>query len=202
MPWRRIGSGCIDPRFLDPGSSWKWVVSFTPRPLYPRYPPDRGLGGLQNRSALRGEVKILAPTGTQKSEPLVVQPVASRYTDCAIPALQEGRSLQNTKCFGSWIRFCDQVSSGEVEESYSFGPVTNGSCCSLTSNDPNRVRSFLQPPPSGGLAILDSLLYVTRFRTFRTSDCAPWKLYQLIQVIRMGQARLETATTWTSFPRV
>jgi hypothetical protein len=31
--WR---SECIDPHFLDLGTSWKWVVSFTPRPLYPR----------------------------------------------------------------------------------------------------------------------------------------------------------------------
>jgi hypothetical protein len=35
-PWRRMGSGCIDPRFLDLGTSWRWVVSFTPRPLYPQ----------------------------------------------------------------------------------------------------------------------------------------------------------------------
>jgi hypothetical protein len=26
----------IDPRFLDLGTSWRWVVSFTPRPLNPR----------------------------------------------------------------------------------------------------------------------------------------------------------------------
>jgi hypothetical protein len=30
--WR---SGCIDPHFLDLGTSFRWVVSFTPRPLYP-----------------------------------------------------------------------------------------------------------------------------------------------------------------------
>jgi hypothetical protein len=30
------GSGCIDPQFLDLGTSWKWGVSFKPRPLYPR----------------------------------------------------------------------------------------------------------------------------------------------------------------------
>jgi hypothetical protein len=30
------GSGCIDPRFLDLGSGWKRVFSFTPRPLYLR----------------------------------------------------------------------------------------------------------------------------------------------------------------------
>jgi hypothetical protein len=39
-------SGCIHPHFLDLGTSWRWVVSFTPLPLYlreknPRYPLDR-----------------------------------------------------------------------------------------------------------------------------------------------------------------
>jgi len=37
------------------GSRWKWMVSFTPRPLYlhgksPRYSLDRRLGGPQSRS--------------------------------------------------------------------------------------------------------------------------------------------------------
>jgi hypothetical protein len=30
------GSGCIDPRFVDLGTNWRWVVSFTPRLLYPQ----------------------------------------------------------------------------------------------------------------------------------------------------------------------
>jgi hypothetical protein len=30
------GSGCIDPRFLGLSNSWRWVVSFTHLPLYPR----------------------------------------------------------------------------------------------------------------------------------------------------------------------
>jgi hypothetical protein len=76
------GSGCIDPCFLDLGTSWRWVVSFTPWPLYsrgksPRYPLDRRLGGPQSRSERHREVKILAP------DPSVVQPVASHYTDLA-----------------------------------------------------------------------------------------------------------------------
>jgi hypothetical protein len=29
-------SGCIDPRFLDLGTSWKLVFIFAPRPLYHR----------------------------------------------------------------------------------------------------------------------------------------------------------------------
>jgi hypothetical protein len=33
--WRRMGSGCIDPHFLDLSTSWRAVVSFMPRSLYP-----------------------------------------------------------------------------------------------------------------------------------------------------------------------
>jgi hypothetical protein len=43
------------------------------------------LGGPQSRSRRHGEVIILDPTGT-RTPTSVVQPVASRYTDCAIPA--------------------------------------------------------------------------------------------------------------------
>jgi hypothetical protein len=71
---KAYGSGCIDPHFLDLGTSWRWVVNFTPRPLSPRgksprYPLDRMLGGPQSRDSI--------------CEPSVVQPIASRYTDYA-----------------------------------------------------------------------------------------------------------------------
>jgi hypothetical protein len=44
------GGGGIAPRILDLGTRWKWVVSFTPRPLYPQgksswYSLDRRLDG-------------------------------------------------------------------------------------------------------------------------------------------------------------
>jgi len=50
-----LGSGGIAPLILDLGTRWRWVVSFTPRPLYPQekspwYPLDRSLCGLQSRS--------------------------------------------------------------------------------------------------------------------------------------------------------
>ena len=61
-------------------------VSVTPRPPLPpektRYPLYRRLCGPQGRS---GRVrKISPPPGF---DPRTVQPVASRYTDCAIPGL-------------------------------------------------------------------------------------------------------------------
>jgi hypothetical protein len=60
------GSGCIDPYFLNFGTGWWWVVSFTLLPLYSRgkssrYPLDRRLVG---RSGRYEEVGILDPTGT------------------------------------------------------------------------------------------------------------------------------------------
>jgi len=60
------GSGGIAPHILDVGTTWRWVVSFTPRPLYtqgksPRYPLDRRLGGPQSRSGHGGEEKNSQP---------------------------------------------------------------------------------------------------------------------------------------------
>ena len=59
-----------------------WVVNTTPRPLSPgketRYPLYRRLGGPVWTAA-----ENLAPPGFN---PRIVQPVASRYTDYAIPA--------------------------------------------------------------------------------------------------------------------
>jgi len=46
---------------LDLGTRWRWVVSFTPQPLYPQgnspwYPLGRRLGGPQSRSEHGGEL--------------------------------------------------------------------------------------------------------------------------------------------------
>jgi hypothetical protein len=59
---------------LDLGTSWRWVVSFTPLPLYPRgksplYTLDMRLRGPHSRSGRRGEEKILDPTGTRTPIP-------------------------------------------------------------------------------------------------------------------------------------
>jgi len=51
------GSGGIAPHILALVTRRMWVVNFTTRPLYPRYPLERRLGGLQRRSGSGGEGK-------------------------------------------------------------------------------------------------------------------------------------------------
>jgi hypothetical protein len=67
------------------GIRWRWIVSFTPLPLYPwrkspRYPLYRRLVGLQSWSGRCGEEKNLAPPRDRNR---AVQPVTNRYTDWA-----------------------------------------------------------------------------------------------------------------------
>ena len=59
----------------------RWLVNATPRPLYPRYPLYRKLGGPQARS---GRVRKISPPPGFDTQ--TVQPVASRCTDYVIPA--------------------------------------------------------------------------------------------------------------------
>jgi hypothetical protein len=65
-----MGSGCIDPHFLEIGTSWRWVVSSRPRPFYPRgksicYPLYMRFGEPQSRSGRRGEEKLLTLSGLE-----------------------------------------------------------------------------------------------------------------------------------------
>jgi hypothetical protein len=87
VSWVRIfcSSRCVDQRFLGLGTGCRWVVSFTSRPFYTQYPLDRRLGGPQGVCRTwRRENSWLQRDSN--SDPSVVQPVASRYTDCAISA--------------------------------------------------------------------------------------------------------------------
>jgi hypothetical protein len=80
------GNGCIDRHFLDLGTSWRWVVRFTPRQPYTQvrslgYPLDRRLGGHQRWPGQRENSYLHRHFN---SDPSVVQPLASRCTDYAI----------------------------------------------------------------------------------------------------------------------
>jgi hypothetical protein len=80
------GSGCIDPHFLTLGTSGQLHAPAALSPgKEPPYPLDRRLSGPQSRSGRLGEEKILHYRDSN-SDPSVVQSVASRYTDYAIPA--------------------------------------------------------------------------------------------------------------------
>jgi hypothetical protein len=84
-------SGYIHPSFLHLETSWSWVVSFTHRPLYPRgKTPDTHCIGewVDSRVGLDMEKWKLLPPRDSNSDSSVVQSVASRYTDCAVPAIQ------------------------------------------------------------------------------------------------------------------
>jgi hypothetical protein len=77
------GSGGIAPRILDLVTKLRWVVSSTPRPLYPQgksswYPLDRRLGGPRSRSGHGGEKKNSQPL--PGLNPSIIHPVAQSYT--------------------------------------------------------------------------------------------------------------------------
>jgi hypothetical protein len=62
------GSGGIAPRILDLSTRWRWVVSFTPRPLYPRgrEPGTHWIGGwVGPRAVLDAAVKRKIPSATK-----------------------------------------------------------------------------------------------------------------------------------------
>jgi hypothetical protein len=62
-----------------------WVVNATPRPLYPQERPGTHcIGGwVGPRASLDGCGNSRPPPGL---DPRTVHPVASLYTDCAVPA--------------------------------------------------------------------------------------------------------------------
>jgi hypothetical protein len=82
MPSWRVWEWRFSSTILDFVTRLRWVVGFTPRPLYscgirPRYPLDRKLDESQSRSRPWGEENNLAFAGNWT---LAVQPVARRYT--------------------------------------------------------------------------------------------------------------------------
>jgi hypothetical protein len=78
-----LGSGVMAPRILDRGTRWRWVVSLTPRPLYPQgknpwYPLDWRLGIPHSRSRNGGEEKNSQPL--LGLEPPTIKPIAQDRT--------------------------------------------------------------------------------------------------------------------------
>jgi hypothetical protein len=76
--------GCIDPCILDLGTSWSGqlhtLASLPPVPIQ----QDVGWAPEPEGTMWKGEKSC--PYQDWNSDPSAVQPVASCYTDCAIPA--------------------------------------------------------------------------------------------------------------------
>jgi hypothetical protein len=82
-----MGRGGMASCILNLGTRWRWVVSFTPWPLYaqgknPRSPLIRRLGVLHCRSGRYGGERNLTPAGNWTT---AVQPIARHRTDWANP---------------------------------------------------------------------------------------------------------------------
>ena len=83
--WRLRGSRGIAPLILNHGIRWKWMVSFTPLPLYPsgRNPGTHCIGGSLCARADMEKRKIAWLCLDSNPGPSSMQP--SHYTDWAIP---------------------------------------------------------------------------------------------------------------------
>jgi hypothetical protein len=114
-PWRRVGEWRYSSTIVDFGTKWRWVVSFSHRPLYKRgrsfrYPLDSTYGGWAPEPvwALRNRKKISCVSGNRTP---AVQPVAHRYTNWSTRG-----SPKNT--VSSWVWGSQR---GSYEEVYILG---------------------------------------------------------------------------------
>jgi hypothetical protein len=134
-----MGRGCIDPHFLDLGTNWRWVVSFTPLPIYtrgksPLYPLDRRLGGAHSWSRRRGEEKILDPIRIRNPTPRHVQPVASRYTGYCLTScslVKVNRRFGGTHClhYQGWL-------VSQARNQHETGSKGSSACYAVRTSNP------------------------------------------------------------------
>jgi hypothetical protein len=116
------GSEGIAPSILNLNTRWRWVVSFTPRPLYlrgksTRYPLVRRLGGSQSRSGRGGEeeksnncpCRELNPNRPTRSLVSIQTELPRLQPDCIYQELNGNSVLQciisGTICMKSCLRF-------------------------------------------------------------------------------------------------
>jgi hypothetical protein len=106
------GSGGISPCILNFGTTWRWVVSFMPQPIYPQgkspwYPLDRRLGGASEQAWTWwwGEK---FPTLPGQQSP-IIQPLSSVvYSVISFTAIH--LYLQSYECHGKWGKVAKDTS--------------------------------------------------------------------------------------------
>jgi hypothetical protein len=110
MPWRLMAAWRYSSTILHVNTGWRWVVSFTPLPLYlwgrrHRYPLDRRPGGSRSRRGRYGaEKNLLALSGNRTP---AVHSVTCRYTDWPVPVhytnITSDIAFSYTRCSESWF---------------------------------------------------------------------------------------------------
>jgi hypothetical protein len=115
--------------FFDHYTSWRRVVNFTLLLLYPlgkspRYPLDRRWTPEPVWTTWR--INNSWPYRDSTSDPSLFQPVASRYTDCAIPVHQRKVPRQF-----KGQRFCKQLCRNKRQQEYCLLPYR---CMFITSH--------------------------------------------------------------------
>jgi hypothetical protein len=136
------GSGCIDPRFLDLSTSWRRVVSFTFRPLYPqeRAPSTHWIGGWVGPRAGLDDM--------EKGKFLTLPGVELK----SLGGSARSQSLYRLRCRGSYeIKFCLKIAvfwavmprGLPVRYQYFGGRVPNLLChCSKTAVRASNVTNL------------------------------------------------------------
>jgi hypothetical protein len=110
-----MGSGCIDPNFLDLGTSWRWMVGFNPRPLYPRgkasvthwmggsVDPRAGPDDVEKRKFLTLPGLELRPLGRPACNQSLYRLRNWYYDNCSVVSRQIYRSVTIL----NWISICN-----------------------------------------------------------------------------------------------
>jgi hypothetical protein len=115
-----MGSGGIAPRILNLDSRWRWVVGFTPRPLYPqakclRYPMDRKIGWLQSRYGRSDEDYPRPYRNTHHCLPYQISCKIPRFNCVSwrkrIHGLKRPKRGPCSKEIGKWRDLCSKYTS-------------------------------------------------------------------------------------------
>jgi hypothetical protein len=105
MPWRRLREWRYSSTILDHGTCWRWVVSFTPRPLYRRVrtPGTNWIGDWVGPVwTLWRREKCFAPAGNRTPE---VQPVATPTDAHEVGSdsrINERQCIPETNSYYTW----------------------------------------------------------------------------------------------------
>jgi hypothetical protein len=142
----RVSRGMY-PRLLELGISWRWLVIFTPLPLYPRGdgPGTHWIGGwVRSRAGLewRGEEKILDATGTRTPTPRssslqLVSILTPQFIDVTMTKVFLGGSFFSFCYVFIHILFNDAFSSSDYDMTWNGGRIMNWKGYGRKCSSPN-----------------------------------------------------------------